>query len=59
MSTWYGTMTIDQVEDLEGLFATFKGDHWEIPLWLFELRQNVLNQQSDRAATSSGVTVPC
>ncbi len=38
MSVWLGSITIEQVEDLEEIFAEFRGTGWEIPDWLINLR---------------------
>jgi hypothetical protein len=38
---WLGSMTLEQVEHLETVFAKLTEDGWKIPEWLVMLRHNV------------------
>lgn len=39
--TWFGSIKMEDIEILEGIFATMTPDGWEIPVWLVELRKLV------------------
>ena len=38
---WFGSMSIQQVSDLEQIFAQFTPSGWVMPAWLQFLRANV------------------
>jgi hypothetical protein len=41
--TFLGSMTLEQCDDLDEIFAEYKGEElgWVIPLWLQELRATI------------------
>jgi hypothetical protein len=47
---WYGEITIEQVYNLEEIFAEFKeGQGWTIPPWLIQLKKDVNERDARRA----------
>jgi hypothetical protein len=41
---WLGSITFDQVQRLEQIFAKFNGEDWICPDWLIYLRQQVVQR---------------
>lgn len=39
---WMGSMTIEQAQSLEPVFAKFTENGWVLPQWLVELKLNII-----------------